>query len=202
MKQTDVNISDTILLEQLLDSAKANEAIASLYQAHYGLLAQFILSNNGSEADAQDIFQEVMVAFVHLVRQGKFRGESSIKTFLFALNRNLWFNELKRKNRSITRSLRYKASQEKKNESITEVIENREASKEILQIMKDLGESCRQVLLLFYYHNESIREIVQKTGYENEQVVRNKKYKCLKKLEEKLAANPNLYKKLKSLLHA
>ena len=36
--------------------------------------------------------------------------------------------------------------------------------------------------------------------YENEQVVRNKKYKCIKKLEELLYEDPNLANNLKTIL--
>ena len=46
-----------------------------------------------------------------------------------------------------------------------------------------------------------MKEILSSTGYENEQVVRNKKYKCLKKMEELIKADANLYHQLKTLLH-
>jgi RNA polymerase sigma factor (sigma-70 family) len=201
MEQRNEHIDDTILINQLTTIKEAEGAITYLYQNYYGLLAQFILSNNGNEQDAQDIFQEVIIAFVHLVRQGKFRGESSIKTFLYALNRNLWFNELKRRSRSIARIIRYDVENKKENGIITTVIESREATQQLLTIIKELGDNCRQILLLYYYENQSMKEIVQKTGYENEQVVRNKKYKCLKKLEEKMTTNPTLYQALKNLLY-
>jgi RNA polymerase sigma factor (sigma-70 family) len=202
MEQRTENINDHILIEQLTGTKQANNAINYLYKDYYGLLAQFIVNNNGSEADAQDIFQEVVISFVHLVRQGKFRGESSIKTFLFALNRNLWFNELKRRSRSMNRALRYEVENEKKEKTITDIIEYREAGRLLQTVMNEMGEGCRKVLLLYYYQEQSMKEIVQETGYENEQVVRNKKYKCLKKLEEKLASDPTLFHKLKNLLHA
>jgi len=195
------HISDAELMQQLSATEAANNAIHYLYRSYYGLLAQFVVSNNGSDADAQDIFQEVVVAFIQLVKTGKFRGESSIKTFLYALNRNIWFNELKKRTRTVNREKRYELVNEKKEPLISEVIEGREASKLMSSVMSELGESCRQILLLYYYQEKSMKEIVENTEYENEQVVRNKKYKCLKKLEEKMNADPILFKKLKHLLH-
>lgn len=201
MNQRAENITDAILIEQILDSKRANGAIALLYREHYELLARYILTNSGSNQDAQDIFQDVVVAFIHTVKSGRFRGDSSIKTFLYALNKNLWLNELKRRGRSIKREVRYEMENEKKIEAIDKIIESREAGRHLLQIMNELGESCKQILLLFYYHNQSMKEIAEKTEYENEQVVRNKKYKCLKKLEEKMTANSTLFQQLKTLLY-
>ena len=46
-----------------------------------------------------------------------------------------------------------------------------------------------------------MKEILAALHYENEQVVRNKKYKCLKKLETMINENPALHQQLKNLLH-
>ena len=67
-------------------------------------------------------------------------------------------------------------------------------------VMESLGETCKKILLAFYFQNLAMREILKTLEYENEQVVRNKKYKCLKQLEQMMAAQPGLVKSLKSLL--
>ena len=46
-----------------------------------------------------------------------------------------------------------------------------------------------------------MKEILDATDYENEQVVRNKKYKCLKQLEKMILEKPHLKETLKTLLH-
>ena len=46
-----------------------------------------------------------------------------------------------------------------------------------------------------------MKEILEATDYENEQVVRNKKYKCLKQLEHMINEKPFLKQTLKNLLH-
>jgi hypothetical protein len=46
-----------------------------------------------------------------------------------------------------------------------------------------------------------MKEILDTTDYESEQVVRNKKYKCLKQLEQMVNENPALKQTLKNLLH-
>jgi hypothetical protein len=46
-----------------------------------------------------------------------------------------------------------------------------------------------------------MKDILEKTEYETEQVVRNKKYKCLKQLEQMLNENPLLKESFKKALH-
>ena len=54
---------------------------------------------------------------------------------------------------------------------------------------------------MFYYENLSISEMLDALDYENEQVIRNKKYKCMKQLEQMITVNPALKQSLKNLLH-
>ena len=77
----------------------------------------------------------------------------------------------------------------------------REGKQAVLNVVERLGETCKKILLLFYYENLPMKDIVNATDFENDQVVRNKKYKCLKQLEQMLEANPILKQTLKNLLH-
>ena len=178
-----------------------NNAVLYLYQTYFGPCLHYVTTNNGSHEDAEDIFQEVVVAFIYLVRQNRFRGESSIKTFLYALNKNLWLNELKRRGRAVKREEKYEMQADRNLAKADLMIEQKEAYLQLMEIIEELGEKCKQILLMFYYENQSMKEIMHSTNYENEQVVRNKKYKCLKKLEEKLTTSPSLFAQLKNLLH-
>ncbi|HWJ90197.1 MAG TPA: sigma-70 family RNA polymerase sigma factor [Flavisolibacter sp.] len=200
--KADIPITDAELINALLDRATEKEAIMLLYRQFFDYLSLFVMTNNGTKEDAQDIFQEVVLSFVHIVRQGKFRGESSVKTFLYVLNRNTWFNELKRRDRAVERERKYDAVTGDTDLGTEATIEQREASQQLIKIMDRLGENCKKILLLFYYENLTMKEIVGRLHYENEQVVRNKKYKCMKQLEALIHEDPNLLKQLKTLLHA
>lgn len=193
---------ETILYNLQQSGAAEEEAIRHLYREHYRGLSQFIIHNNGSEQDAEDIFQEVVLAFINAVKQGKFRGESSIKTFLYALNRNLWLNELKRKGRAEARESRYNNLSEQSSPTVQQALEYNQSTKLLMQVIEELGENCKKILVQFYYENRSMKEIVETLNYENEQVVRNKKSKCMKKMAELLQGKSALYDHLKSFLYA
>src|SRR6185369_12844464 len=97
MNRSNQIFSDAEVLQLLRGQRTTSEGIRYLYQHHFESLSSFVIHNNGNADDAQDVFQEVIVGFIQLIKQEKFRGESSIRTFLFSMNRNIWYNELKRR---------------------------------------------------------------------------------------------------------
>lgn len=192
--------SDDELLS-LLGSGKAiDNPVKHLYEKYFYVLSSYIEQNQGSREDAEDIFQEVVLTFIDLVRKNKFRGESSVKTFLFAVNRNIWLNELKKRGRQLKRNEKFSVEQPDAEPGVEKMISNREARKQVFNIIESLGEVCKKILLAFYYENLPISEILTRLDYQNEQVVRNKKAKCMKSLEEKFSADPALAQKFKSAL--
>ena len=80
--------TDAELLAKLRSGSRMDDAIKSLYRSYFDSLGWYVMNNNGSRQDAEDVFQDVVVSFIDLVQKDKFRGESSIKTFLFALRKN------------------------------------------------------------------------------------------------------------------
>ena len=193
--------TDAELISSLLGSIRQDEAIKFLYREHFELLSRYILNNSGNAQDAEDIFQEVVVAFIRLLQEGKFRGEATVKTFLFSLNKNIWLNELKRRGRASAREEKYERQNEQVELTVDKALELRQTSESLMNTLNALGENCKKILVLFYFENRSMKEIVSQLPYENEQVVRNKKSKCLKKLEELVTGNKSLYQQLKNFLH-
>ena len=86
------DFTDTSLIQSLRTEANPDDAIRYLYRTHYSLTAAYIKQNSGTEEDAEDIFQEVVLAFIDILKKDKFRGESSVVTFLYAITRNIWLN--------------------------------------------------------------------------------------------------------------
>lgn len=193
--------SDTELVANLQSGDRMDETIRAIYRDYFDGLSLYVINNSGSRQDAEDIFQEVIIDFIELVQKDKFRGESSIKTFLFSLNRHNWLNELKRRGRAAAREEKYEKGQERTAIDVSQLIVSREDRQQLLQMMDRLGEGCKKILLMFYYENLSVKEMLDALNYENEQVVRNKKYKCMKQLEQMIEADPLLKQTLKNLLN-
>ncbi len=191
--------SDQEILHNINLNKDLDESIGFLYESHYKKLSIFITQNSGTAEDAEDIFQEVVVTFIELVQEKKFRGDSSIGTFLMALNKNMWYNELKRRGRSKIRVEKFESEKITVEEDLSNILVNRELKLQVMDLVSTLGETCKKILVAFYYDNLSMSEILTFLKYENEQVVRNKKYKCLKQLSQTLVSKPALSNNLKSI---
>lgn len=195
------NFPDSELVDNLRNGQKLDESIKAIYRSYFDSLSWYIMNNSGNRQDAEDIFQEVVVSFIDLVQKDKFRGESTVKTFLFSLNRYAWLNELKKRGRAVLREEKYEKQQDQTELDTSHLMTDREDKAALVKLVGELGDTCQKILVLFYYENMSMKEILEVTEYENEQVVRNKKYKCLKQLERMIDEKPALKETLKNLLH-
>jgi RNA polymerase sigma factor (sigma-70 family) len=182
--------TDAELIAAISDAKDLNKAILSLYQQYSETTGAAIINYGGSRQDAEDVFQETVVAFIEIVKKGKYRMEASIKTFLVAVAKNIWLNELKRKERSGYREKQFEYGREQNELDVSHHISDLEKKRQLRELVYKLGEPCQKILMLFYYENLSMKEIVDHLPYENEQVVRNKKYKCLQQLTGLIKDNP------------
>ncbi len=192
--------SDASLVAAIRDKKNLDQAIQHLYKEHAGITSSFIMGRGGNEQDADDIFQETVVAFIDSVQKGKFRAESGVRTFLIAISKNLWMNEMRKRQRADNREKSYEIGRDQEEAAVSEAIGDRELKQMLQRLLDSLGESCKQILTLFYYENLPMKDIVAHMHYENEQVVRNKKYKCLQQLTGMMKENPAAAKHIAELL--
>jgi len=192
--------SDEALLREIRTGTQLDRPLNFMYSRFFRPLAQHIEQNNGNSQDAEDIFQETILTFIELVKQDKFRGESSVKTFLFSVNRNIWMNELKKRGRLSRHYANFAIGQDNSDPTVEKFISKREARRQVMEFIQQLGPTCEEILLSFYYEKLSMAEILSRLKYQNEQVVRNRKAKCMKTLEQKLAADPQTARTFKEAL--
>jgi RNA polymerase sigma factor (sigma-70 family) len=182
--------ADADLITAIRLGTQLNDAIFFIYQEYSETISSFILANSGTSQDAEDIFQETVVTFIDLIKRDKFRGDASIKTFLVAIARNTWFNELKKRERSGVREQLFEKSRDTNEMDVSQYIADREVKQQFREVLNKLGEPCKQILTMFYYDNLSMKDMLKHLPYDNEQVVRNKKYKCLQHLTGLFKDNP------------
>jgi RNA polymerase sigma factor (sigma-70 family) len=192
--------SDSELIVAVSDKTQLNDAILSLYRQYSDIVSSFIISYGASEQDADDVFQETVIAFIDIVQKGKFRMEASIKTFLVSVARNIWRNEQKKRMRTDFREQRFESGRPQSEDGINEWINESEKNRQLRDLVFQLGEPCRKLLMLFYYENLSMKEMLNYLPYENEQVVRNKKYKCLQQLAEIMKNHPSIAVSLNEII--
>ncbi len=193
--------SDLAIIKAIESNENLNNAVGFLYKEHYDMLENLVKMNSGNVMDAEDVIQETMITFIEMVREKKFRGESSIKTVLYTITKNLWITKIRKNTQENLRIDKYLLENEDFEADVSSHLQKREAKSVIEKMFDKIGESCKKILTLFYYEDLSFKEILDQTEYENEQVLRNKKYKCLKSLTDMIEISPSLAKTLKSSLN-
>src|ERR1700759_5106716 len=108
--------SDAELIAAINSPKDLNGAILFIYQQYSESTSSFIIHYGGSEQDADDVFQETVVSFIDIIKKGKYRMEASIKTFLVSVAKNIWFNELKKRERSGHREKAFELGRDQKEE--------------------------------------------------------------------------------------
>jgi len=193
--------SDSELVEAIREKNLLERAISQLYEENAKITRSFIMGKGGTEQDADDIFQETIVSFIDTVQKGKFRQESGIGTFLISISKHLWYNEIRKRQRAGNREKIFETERDQEDAGVGEAIQDRELKQQLTKLLSDLGDTCKKILELFYYENLSMKEIVSQMHYENEQVVRNKKYKCLQQLTDKIKQNPLAAKHISGMIN-
>lgn len=187
---------DQQLIRDLRTGGLAGEhALCQLYDMTRHMVISFVLKNNGNRDDGLDVLQESIVVAYDRIRSDQYTYQSKLSSYVYGIARFVWLRRLKRQ-KTETR-IRDTQEYDGIEESPLEQILSDEENALIRSIFGHLDEDCRQVLMYVIYDNLSYAEILDKMHYQNEQVVRNKKYKCLKKLKEMISAHPVLIALLK-----
>lgn len=192
--------SEVEILLAIHSNIGINEALQYLYCNAYKSLERFVLTNSGTVDDAADIIQDSFLVFIKMVKENKFRQESSINSYLYSITKNLWITELRKRKNIMVREGKFSIGNGISESDVTDYIIRQECHKLIIELFNYLGEKCKNVLYKFYYEELSMKEIMILENFTNEQVLRNKKHKCLKGLIEKIQADPKIYRSIKNAL--
>lgn len=157
------------------DKKKRTEALEYLYESCFPKVAAYIQGNSGNEDEAKDFFQEaIAVVYVNLL-EGKFRGESAITSYTYAIAKNLWLQHL-RKRKIVTTSIENDQLRDDRDDEVNANLIN--------EVLTRMDAECRSLLTGFYFNGNSMKELAQRFGLSSTQVARTKKLRCMKKLGE------------------
>jgi len=121
-----------------------NKALKIVYQANSNLICSYILKNRGSIDEAKDVFQETMIAFYENVRDNKFKGESTIATYLYSIAKFKWLNQLKKKGVRASHHDQLKPNEFEASPLATLI--DAEKQDAVLGVLTKLGEPCKKIV--------------------------------------------------------
>lgn len=180
--------SESSLLKRLAQNDR--EVIEILYRKNFRIIQSLVITNNGTNEDARDIFQESMIVLYEKCRQGNFELNCQISTYLYSVARRLWLKRLSQMKRfdEFADSGQFLEV----NGDLSEHEKN-ETSFRLMEIsMERIGEPCKSLLEAFYLQKKGMQEIAENFGYTNADNAKNQKYKCLQRLKKIFFSQKNL----------
>ena len=154
--------------------------ISGIYRECYDNIEYMIVSKSGNAMDAEDIFQEAVMVLYENSKKPDFHLSSSIKTFLYSVSRNLWYNQLRKRGRLVSLPDDYEPD-EAYHLPQDEPDERIEA---VLKCIGSLGEKCKAILQLYYFDEMDMAGIALQLQYTNADNVKAQKYKCFVQLKK------------------
>ena len=177
---------------------QGNDAVLNfLYKNYYGVVRKLVLGSYGSEEQARDIFQEVIIVIYNKLQDSNFKITSSFFTFFYAVIKYTWLDyRVVNKRNPLGKALNFNDEigadfiSEDVEELALKALRNSLFNKHI----KQMTEGC-QVILKYFMADYTADEIAKKLELKSASYVRKRKSDCLSTLIERIKKD-SLFKEL------
>ncbi len=187
-----IHYSDEAIIEGL--RLRSDYIIKYIYQELFPMILFLVTKNNGSEEDAEDVFQDSLIIVFKKIKANEFDLSCSFRTYLYSVSRNLWLQKLS-KRKQFSREFSdvetyitmtdYALSEKNQDEL--------EKFRLYQQHFLTLNDDCQKVLMLFM-KKVSLKEIAIEMGYKTEKYAKTRKYLCKEELKKRIINDPKCQK--------
>jgi len=169
--------------KEIIRRIQANDRmiLGELFVANERTINTYIRKNGGGDSDAQDVLQEAIIVLWQNINAGKFELSAKISTYLFAIAKNKWMAESRRRKKYDHNVLHIEQKSNNDN-SLNDIIDDEQATM-LADALEHLESPCKELLLMFYFEERKMAEIAKLLNFANSDVAKAKKYQCKKALE-------------------
>jgi len=168
--------------EEVLDLIRQGneEALKYLYRQNYSMVRKYVIDNSGSLQDVDDMLQDGVIAVWKNVSKSSFELKSKLTTYFMAIVKNLWLKKLRKDKKVdvVDDDTLYFASPNVEQHTSRKMDLNA-----VRSLLGEIGDTCKELLGLFYFEQMDNLSIAERMDFSNPDVVKAKKYQCLKKLK-------------------
>jgi RNA polymerase sigma factor (sigma-70 family) len=170
-------LKDTEIIAAIRKGA-TERPIKFLYK-EFPKIKSTIVSHGGDAEIAKEIFHDSLILLIEKVSDPSFTLTAKLSTFLFGINRFLWLNESRRRNKSI--EIEWKDTLILTDADLSFNNEKEEELKLLETVLGQIGDRCRQLFELFYFKKQEMKTIAQTLNFSSVDSAKTQKYKCMEK---------------------
>lgn len=178
-------MTDEHLISQLKQRDKS--ALTKVYSVYKTEFFKFASRYDAKNELLEDVYQDALIVLYENAQAGKLDAlKSSVKTYLFSIGKFMLFKHFRAQKREVVTEETYLFDQYEQ-AVIDDVYDEdpiNEYQAKLVANFKKLGDKCREILELFYLQGMKLDEITQQQGYDNKDVAKSQKSRCLKSLKQ------------------
>lgn len=164
--------------------------IEEIYRKYSQKVYRYVLNNNGSESEAQDLFQDALISIYDRASSKNLELTCPFEAYLIMVCRSKWINILKSSKKKKETNLQESGYIYEEAVEITEETLLLEERMNFLQSkLKSLGVKCQELLKLSW-SGLSMQNVAEKLGI-TYAYSRKKKSECIGKLSNLIKEDPN-----------
>jgi RNA polymerase sigma factor (sigma-70 family) len=168
-----------------------NRVLQYIYKNSFTPVRQLIISNAGSENDAEDIFQEALIIIFKKIKEEQdFELTAAFTTYIYSISRLLWLKHL-RSIKKIEIDPLNRDHEERIEFEEPSPVQDMDLRHAIYQrtLMK-IPEDCQKILRLTG-QDISSKEIAKQLGFRSENYVRKRRHFCKEYLINQIKEDPD-----------
>jgi len=141
--------------------------------------------NSGNEQDADDIFQDAILALLRMAEKKTFKLTVPLGGLLYYVYRNIWLDILKRKKkeRTIIKELKLYIDDKVTLQVADKISKTYKRQKQLELCFEKLSDRCKQILSI-RFEGCSINEMMIQLKFKTENAVSQSIFRCKTKLKE------------------
>lgn len=182
---TAINESDQELLVGIKNADSTT--IKRVYDLALPTVIRWTKDNNGSEADARDLFQDAIMALYRRLESSDFELTCRLQSYLRIMCRNLWLARLRKEQNKTMITEETEAVE--LDDNVLALIEVNDRHRLFRRHFDLLEDGCRRVLALFF-DKTPLKAIAEMLGT-SEGYIKKKKFKCKERLIKSVQSDPS-----------
>jgi RNA polymerase sigma factor (sigma-70 family) len=156
-----------------------------LYRTYGGMIVGYVRKNSGSELDAREMVQTVILELWTAFRDDRYQDEGKLDRYIYMLTANTWRDELRR--RKVRRTDELDPARvvltDDTDQSVASAIVKDERIEAIHHCLQRLEAPCDDIIRLYHLEEVKLQDVAEQMNYDYNNL-RKRIFDCRKKLKK------------------